>query len=241
MAFVYHQVVPWGRSFEEVVAMFDLRPDELDRRLLGCGDGPASFNAAMRRRGRRVVSVDPLYLLSRTAVEERIHATFEHVMGQTEREAHRFVWRHIPSIEELGRLRMAAMTGFLADFEAGRREGRYLPAALPRLPFADRAFDLALCGHLLLFYAEQLPPPFHVDAARELCRVAGEVRIFPLVDTNARPSPHLEPLLAEAPGWGVGAELLEVPYEFQRGGNRMLVLRCARSGALTAPPSPPPR
>lgn len=224
MAFVYQRVVPWGRSFDEYLAMFDLRESDLSRCILGCGDGPASFNAALHRRGRSMVSVDPLYLLSRRAVDERIRATFDEVMTQTGREARRFVWRHIPSIEELGRVRMAAMTEFLADYEAGRGEGRYLPAALPHLPFADDAFDLALCSHLLLFYAQQLPASFHTGATLELCRVAREVRLFPLVDVNAEPSPHLDVLLDEARRRGIPTEVRDVPYEFQRGGNRMLVL-----------------
>jgi len=44
---------------------------------------------------------------------------------------------------------MAAMQEFLADYRAGGREGRYMAATLPHLPFADGAFDLALCSHLL--------------------------------------------------------------------------------------------
>ncbi len=61
MAFTLEQIVPWGRSFGEYVRMFALTEADLEKRILGCGDGPASFNAAMFRRGRRVVSVDPLY------------------------------------------------------------------------------------------------------------------------------------------------------------------------------------
>ena len=38
---------------------------------------------------------------------------------------------------------MEAMTEFLADYEAGRLQGRYLDAELPHLPFAAESFDLA--------------------------------------------------------------------------------------------------
>jgi len=61
MAFRYENVVPWGRSYEEYLRMFDLRPDDLKRCILGCADGPASFNSELTRRGGGVVSVDPLY------------------------------------------------------------------------------------------------------------------------------------------------------------------------------------
>lgn len=64
MAFTLDQVVPWGRSYDEYVAMFALDDADLQRRILGCGDGPASFNAVLSRRGGNVVSVDPLYQYS---------------------------------------------------------------------------------------------------------------------------------------------------------------------------------
>jgi hypothetical protein len=57
MSFTLNQVVPWGRSFEEYVAMFALTDVDLGGRILGCGDGPASFNAVLTSRGGRIVSV----------------------------------------------------------------------------------------------------------------------------------------------------------------------------------------
>ena len=206
--------------------MFELGEAELAARLLGCGDGPASFNCEMRRRGRRVISADPIYALPPGVLARRIDETYDDVMAQTRRERHRFVWDAIRSIEELGTVRMTAMRAFLDDY-TGRRDGRYVAAALPHLPFRTRQFDLALSSHLLFFYAEPLSLEFHRCALRELARVASEVRIFPLVDVNARPSAHLDPLLAELDA-ELDWEIRTVPYEFQRGGNRMLQLR-ARS------------
>jgi SAM-dependent methyltransferase len=205
--------------------MFDLSAADLSGRILGCGDGPASFNAVATRAGARVVSVDPLYELGPEQIRARIDETFADVIGQTEREQHRFVWDAIGSVEELGRVRMAAMNEFLADFTAGRAEGRYVAGELPELPFPDGAFDLAISSHLLLFYAEQLDLGFHRAAVRDLLRVAPDVRIFPVVDVNARRSPHLDALLEELRGEGYAVEVRRVPYEFQRGGNEMLRIR----------------
>ena len=44
MSFSLKQIVPWGRSFAEYVAMFALSGDDLGKRILGCGDGPAAFD-----------------------------------------------------------------------------------------------------------------------------------------------------------------------------------------------------
>jgi hypothetical protein len=46
VAFTLDKVVPWGRSFDEYVRMFDLTPADLGKRILGCGDGPASFGSS---------------------------------------------------------------------------------------------------------------------------------------------------------------------------------------------------
>jgi len=45
MAFKYESAVPWGRSFDEYQRMFHLTGKDLRRRILGCADGPASFDA----------------------------------------------------------------------------------------------------------------------------------------------------------------------------------------------------
>lgn len=116
---------------------------------------------------------------------------------------------------------------FLADFLGGLREGRYVAAALPELPFGSSSFDLALCSHLLFTYSRLLNEDVHVAAIVEMCRVAGEARIFPVLDMfDGGRSPHLDVVIGRLRLAGFTAELVRVPYEFQRGGNEMLrVLR----------------
>src|SRR5262245_33956655 len=138
--FTLDEVVPWGRSFGDYQRMFALTEIDLRRRILGCGDGPAAFNAEATRRGVRVVSCDPLYQFSAAQIRQRIDAVRDHVLDQTERNHETFVWNEIVDIEHLGRVRMAAMECFLADYEAGRIGRRYVEAALPALPFAEGAF-----------------------------------------------------------------------------------------------------
>ena len=125
MAFNLRAVVPWGRSFDEYRAMFSLSQGDLRRSILGCGDGPAGFNAVLARRGGRVVSVDPLYALAVEAIRLRIDAAFPEVLEQARSHSDEFVWRHVKSVEELGRLRRAAMEEFLGDYQKGKRQGRY--------------------------------------------------------------------------------------------------------------------
>ena len=222
MAFTLEKVVPWGRSFDEYLAMFALSDEDLDKRFLGCGDGPASFNCMMTRRGGDVVSVDPIYRFSVDEVRNRIDETYEAVMEQTRKNTHEFVWGHIASIEELGTVRRAAMNDFLSDYAAGLSEGRYIDSRLPTLPFANGEFDLALCSHFLFLYSEHLSQDFHVQSIEELCRVASEARIFPLLELGAIRSRHLETVIDRLENGGLVVNLKKVPYEFQKGGNEML-------------------
>lgn len=222
MTISYSDIKPWGRSLREYLRMFSLTPADLKLDILGCGDGPASFNAEMTRQGGRVTSVDPIYRFTAEQLRQRILETYEDVIGQTRANADRFVWDEIRSVDELGQIRMAAMDGFLADFEQGKLERRYLAGELPTLPFGDRDYDLALCSHFLFLYTDNLTLDFHLDSVKELCRVAREVRIFPVLDANAGRSPYVDPVIELSRSLGLQAVEEKVSYEFQKGGNTML-------------------
>ena len=222
MAFHYSKAVPWGRSFEEYVRMFALSEDDLKKSTLGCADGPASFNAGMAKRGRCAISCDPIYGLTASQIKERIDATYEDVIAQTRQNRDRFVWDRIGSVEDLGRIRLNAMTEFLEDYERGAREGRYVAAQLPELPFAAGTFELAVCSHFLFLYSDILPLWFHEQSIDGLLRVAREVRIFPLLTYNGDACEFVEPIVERFTKAGRTVSLEQVPYEFQRGGNKMM-------------------
>jgi SAM-dependent methyltransferase len=224
MAFTLDKVVPWGRSFDEYVSMFSLSEGDLKKRILDCGAGPASFNCILTRQGGKVVSVDPIYKFSANEIRQRIEETYEEILEQTRKNMNEFVWSHIGSVEELGRVRMEAMEEFLSDYQIGLKEGRYIEASLPVLPFHDREFEIALCSHLLFLYSEQLSEDFHIDSIKELCRVAQEVRIFPLLELGSRKSRHLEPVLKRLKQQNYSVKIVPVNYEFQKGGNEMLIV-----------------
>ena len=73
------EVVPWGRNLEEYKLMFNLSETDLNAKILGCGDGPASFNAEMTKLGYSVTSFDPIYQFSAQQIEERIEAVYDTV------------------------------------------------------------------------------------------------------------------------------------------------------------------
>jgi hypothetical protein len=121
MVFTLDEVIPWGRSFEEYVAMFALSEKDLQSRILGCADGPASFNVEMHERGQKVISVDPLYQHSLEQVRQRIKSASAKVMEQLRENQDDYVCSTIPSIDALRELRMRTMRDFLVDFDQGKK------------------------------------------------------------------------------------------------------------------------
>jgi len=217
------QIVPWGRSYQEYRDMFLLTDKDRARTILGCGDGPASFNAELSRAGGSVVSVDPIYRFGKEKIRQRIVEAYPQVLAQLSLNFSDYLWTKLGGVEELGRLRMQAMELFLADYEAGKKTGRYLAASLPALPFTDKAFDLALCSHYLFLYSAHIGLEQHAASVLELCRVAREVRIYPLVDLDGRRSRHLGPVQALLEESGMEVRLVPVDYRFQKGATEMLV------------------
>lgn len=220
MGFHLEDVVPWGRSFEEYQAMFQLGEEDLSKKILGCGDGPASFNYELTQQGGNVLSMDPLYLFSPEEIKSRITATCDVVMRQVYDNLDNFVWESFSNPEELKKQRLESMELFLEDYQSSA--GRYIAGTLPSLPFADKQFNLALCSHFLFLYSKQLSQEFHINSLLELCRVAQEVRIFPLIDLNGNLSHHLKPALNELRQKGYDCRIQKTSYEFQKGGNDMI-------------------
>lgn len=222
MAMKLENIVPFGRSFDEYRLMFELTDGDLDKKIIGVGDGPASFNAGMKALGRTVTSVDPLYIFSGSDIERRFREVVDGIIEQVINSPGDWTWDYHKSPEQLRANRTASIVKFLSDYDTGRKEGRYVPGELPRLPFEDGSFDIALCSHLLFLYSERLDYEFHLASVREMLRVAKEVRIFPLLDLMLNRSPYIEPLTEELRAGGYGVEIRTVPYEIQRGGNEMM-------------------
>jgi hypothetical protein len=186
----------------------------------------------MTRRGTQVCSCDPLYQFTAAEISAQIAATHARMTALNEAHRDAFRWDLYGSPAQLGDLRLRTMRLFLDDYPAGVAQGRYVVGELPNLPFATRSFDLALCSHLLFTYSDQFSTAFHVASILELARVAGEVRVFPLLAAfSGGRSPHLDPVLAQLRAHGMAAAIRPVDYEFQKGGNMML--------CVSAPPEEP--
>lgn len=217
-------IVPWGRRFDEYEAFFALRDVAPGSAILDAGGGPASFAAEASAHGFDVTAADPIYAFNGDDIRRRFEETAIAMRAGMRAASYRFNWSFYGSEERVHRRRREALELFLADFER-LKQRRYVPASLPKLPFADGAFSLALSSHFLFLYGDELDGAFHLAAVRELMRVAREVRIFPLINLDGRPSSHLPVVIRDLERDGLEAELVPVAFEFQIGATQMLRVR----------------
>ncbi|WP_276260818.1 class I SAM-dependent methyltransferase [Haloglomus litoreum] len=210
-----------GRTFEEYAAMFDLDVDRLaGDRVLDCPSGVGSFVTTARDRGLSAIGADILYDHPRGAIAETAREDCEATVDQLRGSRDLFTWDWYGDLDSRAEHLRRAHRTFLADYP----DGPYLAAGLPDLPFPDDSFDLALSANLLFLYDDRLDGAFHAAALRELARVAGEVRVFPLASLDTERSKLVEPTIERLRADGIAVETRTVPYEFQPGATEMLVV-----------------
>lgn len=212
-----------SRSYAEYQAFFLLTSTDLLGRILDCSAGASGFAAVVNAEGGRVTAVDPAY-------EQRADVLLAAASASAARGAaivvdneDRFVWTWYGSRQRRDELRREGLAAFTADLQV--HPETYMSGALPKLPFPDDVFDLALCSHLLFTWSDVFDEEWHYLALLELLRVARQVRIFPLVvQGTGLGVPFLPHVLDRLRAQGHLAEVVTVPYEFQRGADEMLVL-----------------
>ncbi len=219
------KVVPFGRLLDEYIKMFDLSPEDLQQRILGVGDGPASFNAEGTAKGYNITSIDPIYQFDGAEIKQRFDEVVDNIIDQIIATPDNWVWDYHKNPQDLKAIRIKALETFLTDYQQGKQEDRYQTQALPNLNFADKTFDLALCSHFLFLYSAQLDRDFHLAAIQEMLRVSKEIRIFPLLTLMQEVSPYLDIVIHKFNSLGYSASTVKVPYELQPGANKMLVIK----------------
>ncbi len=227
MVMKLEKVVPFGRSMDKYKCMFALSDSDLEKTIVGVGDGPASFNTEMFALGKTVVSVDPLCVFQAEEIEKQFDAVVDNIIDQVKATPGDWVWSYHRSPKNLKEKRVQVLRRFAEDYETGKADGRYIIGELPSLDFEDNEFQLALCSHFLFLYSDHLSYEFHLVSVLEMLRVAKEVRVFPLLTLMLKKSPYVQPLVEKLKTSGFITNVDKVQYELQRGSNEMLRIQRA--------------
>lgn len=111
-----------------------------------------------------------------------------------------------------------------SDYTKGIKDGRYIYHELPKkMPVEDDYFDVGLSSHFLLMYTS-LEYDFHIQALNEMLRVCKEIRIFPIVDLDANDTEITKRVINYYKG-KYTLEIRNTGYEFQKGDNKMLIIK----------------
>lgn len=199
--------------------MFGLTDQDLSLNVLDFPAGISCFAAEMHELGHNnVISADRYYDLSPMDMVKHVDFVIQDLSERVDQHIKKLHTDAEQEIENLTNVWNQYAQTFLADYSVGQQEGRYQAASLPRLPFEDRQFDLALCSDMI-FHNPDIDTEV---AAMELMRVAKEVRVFPLLDHAGETSKEIGPLMLSLQQKNLGVEVKEVPYNLQKKSNAML-------------------
>ncbi len=176
------KVVPFGRSLDEYIKMFNLTENDCHRSILSVADGPASFNAEGTKLGYSITSVDPLYIFSSQQIKKRFYDVIDDIIEQVEKTPNDWVWSYHKSPQYLRKNRERVMALFCEDYEKGQQENRYQVGQLPTLNYDNNQYELGLISHFLFLYSTHFEQEFHLNSVYEMLKICHEVRIFPLIN-----------------------------------------------------------
>jgi hypothetical protein len=211
-----------GRSWAEYFKMFDLDLEKLNnKKILDCAAGASSFTDFLSKNGIDASAADLLYDKGPEFLKRRCQEHLQALVESLGKMEYEFVWSFFKDLDDLKSHRMQSCSDFNRDYKLHMGK-KYIKADLTQLPFEDESFDMVLCAHLLFIYDHRLNWNFHLSAVEEMIRVSSnEVRIYPLVKNKGKKSIFVDKLIKTLPR-DLEIEIVEVDYQFRRGGNEML-------------------
>jgi hypothetical protein len=214
--------VLWGHHVSEYKEMFDVSDASLQANILEYGCGASAVNTELHQEGTTMVSIDPLFALSKPELIQKVTDDFDERVEQVFLDQAQFNVENYGGMDAFLASRRAGMDAFFADYNAGVEEGRYKALVDGALPFENFSFDLALSSHYLFANAADDAVAYHLETIQELARVAKEVRLFPLIERAGTPSVLLGPVLLGLQQANFGTEVREVSCALYPEGNAML-------------------
>ncbi|MDQ4072725.1 MAG: class I SAM-dependent methyltransferase [Thermoproteota archaeon] len=230
------RVAFYGRTLLEYQKFFKLSdPDLLNfPKIIDCPAGASSFVSEMYSRKNydiEVVGCDPIFGTSMENLKSIGYRDISYVTEKVSSSPNFYNWDFYKSIDFLKNQRTLALEKFLSDYNQGLSQKRYLKASLPNLPFDDKTFDLVLSGHFLFTYSNKFDLEFHVSSILELFRICSrQVRIYPIQQRSSKPYPFMDEIYSKLKEMEIKFDIVTVPFEFQKGSNKMLLLERQRQG-----------
>ena len=225
------RVAFYGRTLTEYLLFYNFTCKDLEKyeNIVDCPSGASSFTAELNNSNQnsniKVIGCDPLFDRNLEYLKRKGQEDISYIIEKVKSSSHCYNWNYYKTLKNLRKQRTLALTRFSLDYDQGKNEKRYIKGKLPNLPFDDESFDLVLSGHFLFTYANYFDFDFHKSSIMELFRIsAKEVRIYPIQQRSSQSYSHMKELISVLKDHGIKYEILQVPFEFQKGSNKMLRL-----------------
>ena len=231
----------WGYDRADCRAMFNLSEEDMASKILEYGCGPNILNLQQKKAIQEisnfshktdeetnsfedhvVISCDPLFVLDKDTLSSKVRLIFADVIESIKKNQIPFDFNSSEGLDALVAERLQGIHQFFEDYDLGKMQNRYLGVTDYHLPFSDFYFDFALSAHYLFADLQGQTVDYHLEVIRELARVAKEVRLFPLIDSNGDTSQLLGPVLLGLQQENYGVEVKEVNFHLHKAGNAML-------------------
>jgi hypothetical protein len=187
-------------NLDDYRQIFALSEPDLQKKILEYPAGISSVNAELYALGHLIISGDPAYSLSPKEMRDYASKILRENIAATDKSCQSALIAQWEQSLEL----------FLSDYETGKKQGRYRAMDLPPFSNVEETYELLLCTDFLF------NPPVSSGTAQELmnelCKLAAEVRIFPLPQDKNAVAAELGPMMLALQQRNFGVEIRAVNY-----------------------------
>lgn len=206
----------WIYNLADYRHIFALNGPDFQKKMLIYPSGISSVNAELHALGHSVTSIDPLYRLSFKEMSDYVQKVLKENKVYLRQNLNILSAPNEAAAESVLAAWQKSAEQFLADYEEGKKQGRYRAQDCPDAHSNGQSFELLLCSDFLFNAIAQNAPQKILNT---LCASAAEVRIFP-IEKSA--SSEIGPILLSFQQRNFGIELRSVSFPQRHNGHAML-------------------
>ena len=212
----------WGLSYDNVIAMFAIKEHDLHKKILNCMGVPSGFNAIAHQNKLDVTTCSDVYGSDKETLQSKAKREIKQAVEFIKANPDRFNSCVVDTPEKYQDFLEENLKIFFKHYDEGKTRRLYSSEALPEIAFGNHQFDLAICPHFIFNGNSNFTEPFQFECIKELCRVADECRIFPVLDSAGHTPSQLDSLRESLRAAGYRTSIETVDYELLKKGNKML-------------------
>lgn len=183
-------------TLQDYTELFDLNSEDLKKPLLELNAGFTHVNQELYQQGGTITSMHPLYHLA-------------------SEDLHTIMLNHY-------RITLEESSVFLHDYAQGKKEKRYQELNSLDFAFPHFNFHMALCHSVFFGYFENPLFKDSLPMIQALCKIAHEVRIYPVIDSTGKLPNELASLLQTLTQKNMGVEIKAVANSSHHQGHVIL-------------------